>query len=305
MEVVRLDPALDQLIARDAHVEKVTGGFKFIEGPMWREGRLWLSDVVGDKIFAVTPDGKVEMLIDKAGGYPSPPADAYLGPNAMAADKDGSVLLAQQGGRKIVRIDSHLQLLPFLDSFEGKKLNSPNDLVFSPDGALWFTDPPYGLNKGDEDASKELPFNGVFRYKDGKLTALIKNLTLPNGLAFSPDGKVLYVNNSGPEMRTMRYTVAADGSVSDAQVVLSYSNHQGRGVPDGMKLDAAGNVWTTGPGGIRIVTPQGKVLGQIKLPETASNVGWGGDGKTLYITAQTGLYRITTLVGGELPLYGK
>src|ERR1700723_2999130 len=227
-EVIRLDKALDALIAPGTQVEKVAGGFQFTEGPMWREGRLWISDVVGDKIFAVSPTGKVDLLVDKAGGYKDPPPGKYLGPNAMVTDKDGSVLLAQQGGRTLMRItdplhNGQLKLSLFLDTFEGRKFNSPNDLVFAPDGPLL--------------------------------------------IAF-PDG-------SGP------------------------------GVPDGMKVDTVGNIWSTAPGGIRIVAPDGKVLGQIKLPETAANLAWADGGKRLYITAQTSVYRLKIVTAGKMPLYQK
>jgi gluconolactonase len=189
----------------------------------------------------------------------------------MVTDKDGTVILAQQGGRKVVRIDLHHKLVPFLDKFEGKKFNSPNDLVFAPDGTLWITDPSYGLAEGDKDPAQELPFNGVYHYADGKLTAAIKDLTLPNGLAFSPDGKTLYVCNSGPKMAVHQYHVASDGSLTEGPVLITYPDGSGPGVPDGMRVDSAGNMGTTAPGGIRIITPDGKVLGQIKLPETAGD----------------------------------
>jgi gluconolactonase len=308
-EVIRFDKALDALIEPGTQIEKVAGGFKFTEGPMWREGRLWISDVVGDKIYAVSPAGQVELLIDKAGGYKDPPLGKYLGPNAMVTDKDGTAILAQQGGRKVVRIERQLngklKLVPFLDTFEGEKFNSPNDLVFAPDGSLWFTDPSYGLAGGDNDPAKEIPFNGVYRYADGKLTLAIKDLTLPNGLGFSPDGKTFYVCNSGPKMAVHRYRVAADGSLSESEVLIAFPDGSGPGVPDGMKVDSAGNVWTTAPGGIRIVAPDGKILGQIRLPETAANLAWADGGKTLYITAQTSLYRLKVAILGRMPLYQK
>lgn len=309
-EVIRLDKALDSLIAPGTQIEKVSGGFKFTEGPMWREGRLWISDVVGDKIFAVSPAGKVDLLVDKAGGYKDPPPGKYLGPNAMVTDKDGTVLLAQQGGRKLMRItdphsDGQLELSPFLDSFEGRKFNSPNDLVFAPDGSLWFTDPSYGLAGGDKDPAKQIPFNGVYRYANRKLTAEIKDLTLPNGLGFSPDGKTFYVCNSGPKMAVHQYRVAPNGSLSEGPILIAFPDGSGPGVPDGMKVDSAGNIWTTAPGGIRIVTPDGKVLGQIKLPETAANLAWADGGQTLYITAQTSVYRLKVVTAGKMPLYQK
>lgn len=305
-EILRLDPALDTVIAPGTKIEKVADTFKFTEGPMWHEGRLWVSDVVGDKTYAVSADGAVQLLLDKSGGYPNPPAGSYLGPNAMVTDKDGTVLLAQQGGRKIVRIvraGDHLELRPFLSAFEGKRFNSPNDLVYAPDGSLWFTDPSYGLALGDKDPAKELPFNAVFRYANGQLTAAIKNLTLPNGIGFSPDGKILYVSNSGPDMCVMRYDVHADGSLSAGTKLIDYLHPTGRGVPDGLKVDMAGNIWSTGPGGIRIITPSGKVLGQIRLPQTAANLAFADHGKTVYITAQTTIYRIHVTTPGEMPLY--
>jgi gluconolactonase len=305
-EIIRLDPALDALIAPGTKIQMVADNFKFTEGPMWHEGRLWISDVAGDKTYAVSADGAVQMLLDKSGGYNNPPPGAYLGPNAMVTDKDGTVLLAQQGGRKIVRIvpvGDHLQLQPFLSNYEGKKFNSPNDLVFAPDGSLWFTDPTYGLALGDKDPAKELSFNAVYRYADGKLTPVIKNLTLPNGIGFSPDGKILYVSNSGPDMCVMRYDVGHNGSVPAGSKLINYPNPTGRGVPDGLKVDTAGNIWSTGPGGIRIIAPSGKVLGQIKLPQTAANLAFADHGRTLYITAQTTVYRIKVLTPGEMPLY--
>ncbi|HSY37286.1 MAG TPA: SMP-30/gluconolactonase/LRE family protein [Acidobacteriaceae bacterium] len=305
-EILRLDPALDAIIAPGTKIEKVADTFKFTEGPMWYEGRLWISDVVGDKTYAVSADGVVQLLVDKSGGYPNPPVGSYLGPNAMVTDKDGTVLLAQQGGRQIVRIvrvGDHLELRPFLSTYDGKKFNSPNDLVFAPDGSLWFTDPSYGLALGDKDPAKEFPFNAVFRFAHGKLTPVIKNLTLPNGIGFSPDGKILYVSNSGPDLCVMRYDVLPDGSVSAGVKLIDYPHPIGSGVPDGLKVDAAGNIWSTGPGGVRIIAPSGKVLGQIRLPQTAANLAFADRGTTVYITAQTTVYRIHVVTPGEMPLY--
>ncbi|MFL6550006.1 MAG: SMP-30/gluconolactonase/LRE family protein [Povalibacter sp.] len=304
MHIKRLDPALDALIAPDAQIERVATGFKFTEGPMWRQGRLWFSDLQNDKVLAVTPEGKVETLIEHAGGLNPFPPDSYLGPNAMVTDKDGSVLLAQHGGRRIVRLDPQLHATSFIDRYEGKKLNSPNDLVFAPDGSLWFTDPPFGLPKMDKDPGKELSFNGVYRYSNGKLNAVITDLTLPNGLAFSPDGKTLYVANFGPARFVNAYDVGANGSLSAARTLISYdANAPGAGAPDGLKVDSKGNIWTTGSGGIRIITPKGKVLGQIVLPEVAANLAFAEDGRTLYITASSSIYRLKLATPGNLPLY--
>jgi gluconolactonase len=302
-EVVRLDPALDALIAPGAQIEKVATGFKFTEGPMWRGGRLWFSDLVGNKMLAVTPQGDVELLIDKAGGLDNPPEGSYLGSNAMVTDKDGAVLMTQHGAHRIVRLDDKMAATPFIDKFEGKRLNSPNDMVFAADGALWFTDPPYGLAGQDKDPAKEIPFNGVYRYADGKLTAVIKDLPRPNGLGFSPDGKTLYVANTEPEMFVRKYPVAADGSVGPGTNLITFTAAEGAGVPDGLKVDATGNVWASGPGGVSIISPEGKKLGLIKLPEVAANVAWADDGRTAYITGSTSIYRVKLAGRGRMPVY--
>ena len=306
MRVDRMDAGLDAVIAPDAKVEKVAGGFVFNEGPMWRDGRVWFSDLVGNKMYAVSPDGKTELLIDKAGGMDNGAPGFYRGSNAMVTDKDGSVLMCQHSLRRIARVDDKLKVTNFLDKWEGKRFNSPNDLVFAPDGSLWFTDPPFGLDKKADDPAKEIPFSGVFRYAKGKVTAVIKDLPNPNGIGFSPDGKVLYISNTIPHLYVNRYDVKADGTLGKPTVVISYPDTPATEPPDGLKVDSAGNLWTTGPGGIRIINPQGKVLGQIKLPEVAANLAWGGaDGKTLYITATSGIYRVNALIAGELPLYRK
>jgi len=299
-----MDPALDAIIAPDTQLEKVAEGFAFTEGPMWREGHLWFSDVVGNKMYSMTPDGKYTVLIDHAGGLESYPAGMSKGSNGMVTAKHGSVLMTQHGIRRIAHLDASLKQTTFLDNFEGKKFNSPNDLVFAPDGSLWFTDPPYGLTMQDRDPAKEAPFNGVYRYANGKLTAVIKDLRRPNGIGFTRDGKTLYVSNSGPEMYVEKYSVNADGTVSQGTIFIDYPG-RAPDVPDGLKLDSADNLWTTGPGGIRIISPAGKVLGQIKLSETAANLAWADGGKTLYITASTSIYRLKVATPGKMPLYVK
>jgi gluconolactonase len=169
---------------------------------------------------------------------------------------------------------------------------------------LWFTDPPFGLFNGmDKDPARALPFNGVFRYANGKLTAPIRDMTLPNGIGFSPDGSTLYVSNYGPDMYVRAYTVGKEGALSNPRILIRYPAGSGPEGPDGLKVDRAGNIWTSGPGGIRIVTPKGKVLGQIKLPEAAANLAFAEDGHVVYITASSSIYRLRTRVAGELPLY--
>ncbi len=304
--IVRLDPAFDALVPKEAGIEKLAGGFTFTEGPVWRpSGVLWFSDVVGNVVRQWSPDGKIAVIL-QPGGYDgnSLPAGGFIGPNGMTADKDGAVLLCQHGNRRIVRIDKDRKVTTLVDKFEGKKLNSPNDLVFRSDGSLYFTDPPYGLPKQDDDPTKELKFNGVYRLGDGKLQLLVKDLTRPNGIALSPDEKTLYVANSDEKKRIwMRYDVAANGSISNGKVFADVTAEKESGLPDGMKVDSQGNVWATGPGGIWVFSPDGKHLGTIKPPEQPANCGWGDDGKSLYITAVTGLYRLKAAVAGEKLVY--
>ena len=306
-KIIRLDPAFDALVPKDARIEKVATGFTFTEGPLWRpEGLLWFSDVPGNLVRSVTPAGEVKVIIQNAGGSVSAPPGAFIGPNGMIADKDGAVLLCQHGDRRIVRVNRDMTITPVLDKFEGHRFNSPNDLVYRSDGALYFTDPPYGLLKQDDDPLKELKFNGVFLYAGGKLTVLVKDLTRPNGIALSPDEKTLYVANSDEKKRFwMRYDVAADGTVSNGRMFYDLADAKEQGIPDGMKVDSQGNIYAAGPEGVWVFSANGKHIGTIQPGETAANCGWGDDGKTLYITATTSVYRIRVAIAGEKPLYQK
>src|SRR5262245_825157 len=298
---------LDGVIAPDAKVEKVTSGYKFLEGPLWRASAnsLWFSDLVGNILYEWTPNGKTREVLNP-GGYDGKdaPAGAYIGPNGMVAGPDGAVVLTQHGNRRIARISPDLKLTTVVDRFEGKRLNSPNDLVYTPDGALYFTDPPFGLPKANDDPGKELPFNGVYRLSGGTLQAVIRDIALPNGIAFSPDYKTLYVANSEANRRLwMRYDVNADGSVSNGRVFADATSSKDEGVPDGLKVDSTGNVYAAGPGGVWVFSSTGTHLGTIKTPETPSNCAWGDDGRTLYITAVTGLYKVRTKIPGMKAVY--
>jgi gluconolactonase len=306
MSIVRLDPAIDELLPADARVEKLAGGFMFIEGPLWRpSGVLWFSDVPGNVTRQWSPDGRVIELLNP-GGYDGNalPVGGLVGPNGSTAGKDGTVLLCQHGNRRIVSIDRDMRLSTVVDRFQGKRLNSPNDLIYHSNGTLYFTDPPYGLPLQDDDPEKELPFNGVYRLKDGHLELLVDDMTRPNGLALSPDERTLYIANSDDNHRYWRrYDVAADGTLHNGRVFADVSADPEDGLPDGMKIDARGNVWATGPGGVCIFTPEGKHLGTVKPPEQPANCAWGDDGTTLYMTACTSLYRIRTSVSGQRLVY--
>jgi len=303
--IKKLDPALDTVIAPGTKIEKVASGFIFIEGPMWKEGKLWFSDVRGDKVRTYDPKtGKVTVILNDSGGVKNAPPTANFGSNGMITDKDGSILLTRMAIGTIEKVDDKGGLKPFLSKFEGKRFNSPNDLVFTADGALWFTDPSFGLPKMDADPKKELKYNAVWRYAGGKLTPVVTDMTQPNGIGFSPDGKTLYVSNSMPDMYIRAYDVAADGKLSHPRKLISWPGSS-NDVPDGLKVDSAGNIWATGPGGLRIISPQGKVLGQLIVPETVANVGFAEDGKTVYLTGSTSLYRLKTKIAGEIPMYYK
>jgi gluconolactonase len=304
-KIIRLAPAFDALVPQDARIEKVATGFLFTEGPLWRpEGVLWFSDVPGNVVRSVTPAGEVKVILQNAGGTTGAPPGVLIGPNGMIADKDGAVLLCQHGSRRIVRVGKDMTITPFLEKFEGHRYNSPNDLVYRSDGALYFTDPPYGLTRLDDDPAKELKFNGVFLYSGGSLKAIIRDLSRPNGIALSPDEKTLYVSNSDEKKRLwMRYDVATDGSVSNGRMFYDLAGAQEQGIPDGMKVDSQSNVYATGPEGVWVFSPDGKHLGTIQPGETAANCNWGDDGRTLYITASTSVYRIRVSIPGEKPLY--
>jgi gluconolactonase len=308
MSILRLSPAFDALIPPGAQIEKLADGFMFTEGPLWRpDGVLWFSDVIGNVTRQWSPDGTIKELL-RPGGYDgnSLPQGGFIGPNGSTAGPDDTVMLCQHGNRRIVRIDEHLNVTSVIDSFEGKKLNSPNDLVYRSDGALYFTDPPYGLPLFDDDPNKELPANGVYKLSDGRLELLVDNMTRPNGLAFSPDEKTLYVANSDESYRIwMRFDVQPDGTLRNGSVFADVSAEPEGGLPDGMKIDSLGNLFATGPGGIWVFSPDAKHLGTIKPPQQPANLAWGDDGKTLYITAVTGLYRLRTSVMGQKLVYSR
>jgi len=316
-DIQKLDPALDRLIAPDAKLERIATGFnKWTEGPVWtREGNLLFAEIPANNIVQWIP-GKGATVFMHPSGYEG--SEPYKGPepgsNGMTLDPDGRVNVAGHARRTVWRmesVDPKAQITVLADSYQGKKLNSPNDLVYKSDGSLYFTDPPYGLpTQSDNDPVKELQVNGVYRivgarqHKPGapperdKLQLVIKDLARPNGLAFSPDEKFLYVAESGKK-QWMRYRVHPDGSVSDGTLFLDASTDPGDGGPDGLRVDTEGNIYGSGAGGVWIISSEGKHIGTIKVPERVSNVAWGDkDGKMLYITASTSLFRIRLKASG-------
>jgi gluconolactonase len=304
-EVIRLEPALDAIVPAGARVEKLAVGFQFTEGPLWmRDGYLLFSDPNANAIYSWIPDGQVAIYRTKS-GYTGVDIGEYgqPGSNGLALDREGRVTIAEHGNRRITRLERNGVLTVLADRYEGKRLNSPNDLVYKSDGALYFTDPPFGLPKFHEDPRKELPYSGVFRYADGQLQLVSKELSGPNGLAFSPDEKYLYVTNWDAKKKVvMRYEVNPDGTLSTGLVFFDMGGAPGEEALDGIKIDRRGHLYVSGPGGIWVLSPEGKHLGTISAPELPANFAWGDeDGKTLYMTARTGLYRIRLNVPGIRP----
>jgi gluconolactonase len=303
--IQRIDPALNKLVPADAKIEKLAGGFRFTEGPVWIRdggGYLLFSDIPANAILKWTPAGvttfRKPVFPDKH------PDGQFVGSNGLTLDAQGRLISCEHGNRRVARTEKDGAITVLVDRFEGKRLNSPNDAVYQKNGDLYFTDPPYGFQKQDDDPAKELPFNGVYRLTaNGKLELLVKDMTRPNGLGFSPDEKLLYIANSDPKRKNwMVFDVRADGTLANGRVFFDVTQERADGLPDGLKLDAAGNLYCTGPGGVWVFSPDGKHLGTIRPPEVPANCHWGdADGKTLYMTARTGLYRIRLNAVGLRP----
>ena len=305
-EVVRLDDRINELIAPDAKIEVLASGFAWSEGPVWVRdgGYLLFSDIPRNSIMKWSEKDGLSLFMKPSGYTGLTDYGREPGTNGLTLDHEGMLVACEHGDRRISRLTKDGGKLTLVDNYEGKRLNSPNDLIFRSNGDLYFTDPPYGLPKHEDDPRKELAFSGVYRLsRDGRLTLLTKDLSRPNGLAFSPDEKFLYVSNSENPPVWMKFSVNADGTLGAGKVLYDATAAVKQGLPggpDGMKVDRNGNLFATGPGGVYILTPEGKVLGRIDTKQRTANCAWGGDGSVLYMTADSYLCRIQTKTRGAV-----
>ncbi len=305
-KIIKYDNALDKLIAPDAKIEVLASGYVWTEGPVWVKNGNYLlfSDVPDNTIFKWKESEGVSVFLKPSGYTGTGVYSNEPGSNGLIINQKGELVACEHGDRRVSAMPlSHGGKRTLADNFEGKKFNSPNDVVQHSSGAYYFTDPPYGLPKQEKDSGIELPF-GVYRIgTDGKVSQVISDLTRPNGLAFSPDEKILYVAQSDPERAfIMAYPVQVDGSLGKGKVFYdatpTVKEGKLRGLPDGLKIDKQGNIFSTGPGGVLVITPEAKLLGIIHTGEATANCAWGDDGSTLYITADMYLCRIKTLAKG-------
>src|SRR5688572_16546968 len=295
------DKGLHDLVAADAPIERVAGGLVFTEGPVWRGNALYFSDIPNNRIvrWRRLPEGP-ELTTYVTGRS-----------NGLTLDRQAHIVAAEHGGRRVVRIADSGERTVLAERFEGKRLNSPNDVIVKSDGSIYFTDPPYAVQIATPGAvrpegwwkasipGKELTVHGVYRLApDGALRLLADDFALPNGLAFSPDESVLYVNDSAHK-HIRAFDVGADGSLAGSRILLDMGSKD-PGVPDGMKVDSQGNVFCTGPGGLWVCRADGTLLGRIILPALPANVAWGEDGSVLFATARTSVYRIQTKTRGAI-----
>jgi gluconolactonase len=320
--VTKLDPTLDELISPDAKMEEVRTGYGFTEGLVWvpqgGTGYLLLSDMPANVIYKLSIDGKQQSVFLDRSGYtdrdtwrvgfmqtngkakddPKYEEFPMIGSNGLTLDRQGRLVIATWAGRSIGRIEHNGKRVTLTDGFEGKRFNGTNDLVVKKDGSIYFTDDTGGLRKRDDDPRRGVQFSGVFMWKDGKTSAVIRDIPHTNGLAFSPDEKILYAN--GSRDRFLRaYDVQPDGTLTNGRMLIDLNNDPRPGITDGMKVDTKGNIWESGPGGIWIISPQGKALGHIQVPELVANVAFGDpDYKTLYIPARTSVYKLRVNVRG-------
>ncbi len=307
-EIVRVDPALDALIPPDAEIEVLAGGFEWSEGPVWIPdddgGSLLFSDIPNNAIIQWREGVGTRIFMKPAGYTGVVDYGAEPGTNGLLLDREGRLVMCEHGDRRISVLTKNGGKRTLVDNFQGKRLNSPNDACFKSNGDLYFTDPIYGLPKRWDDPLRELGFCGVFRLStDGVLTLLTDRMTRPNGIAFSPDESKLYVAQSDAQAALwMEFPVLKDGALGQGKVFADVTEHIGKpgrpGGPDGLKVDHQGHLFATGPGGVHVFTPEGKLLGRIATGERTANCAWGGDGSWLYLTADMWLCRVKTTTKG-------
>jgi gluconolactonase len=303
-EVKRLDPRLDKLIPKGAKIEVLSSGFAWAEGPAWdkENGVLLFSDVHRNQIIQ-WKEGVGQSIYMEPSGYTGvTPRGGGLGSNGLMFDNDGNLLLCEHGDRRLAILTKGGGKRTLVNSYHGKRLNSPNDLCVASNGDIYFTDPAYGLPQGWDDPTKELSYSGVYLLKkSGELVLLISNLRAPNGVCLSPDEKTLYVANANEDwIGFMAYPVNADGTVGTGRMFYDATADGKKqvGGPDGMRVDTKGNLWATGPGGVYVFSPNGEVLGKIETGERIANCAFGNDGSVLYLTSDMYLCRIQTSVIG-------
>ena len=303
--IERLDPRLDRLIAAEAEIEILSQGFQWCEGPVWipREDSLLFSDVPANRIFQWRPGGAVRVFMEASGFAGGASTLPEPGSNGLTLDSLGRLTLCEHGDRRITRLEPQGGKTVLASRYQGKRLNSPNDLCYRSSGDLYFTDPPYGLGTQDEDdPAKELDFQGVFRLTpQGDLRLQTQAMSRPNGLAFSPDEKTLYVANSDPRLALwMAYPVDENGDLGEGRVFFDATRwvDEDSGLPDGLKVDRQGNLFAAGPGGVLVLGSDGAHLGTIRTGRKTSNCAWGEKGSTLFVTAHRDLLRLSTLTLG-------
>ena len=304
--IERIDPAFDKLIPKDAQLEIIAAGFAWSEGPLWRKddkgGYLLFSDIPRNTVFKWKEGQGVSVFLNPSGYTGSKFYGLEPGSNGLTLDPKGRLVSFEHGDRRVSVLTKNGGKRTLVDNYMGKRLNSPNDGCFKSNGDLYFTDPPYGLPKREHDARRELDFFGVYRLaKNGTLTLLTDEMPRPNGIAFSPDEKTLYVAQSDPKQAIWKtFPVKPDGTLGKSRIFHDVTKHVGTrpGLPDGLKTDKDGNVFASGPAGIYVFNTKGKLLGRIHTGERTANCGWGNDGTTLYVCAHNYMCRIKTTTKG-------
>ena len=306
--VDRFDDRLDDLLPSDAAVELLDVGFAWPEGPVWHtaEGCLLFSDIPRNAIYSWTERGGARIWMQPSGYTGVAYYGKEPGSNGLTFDGQGRLWACEHGDRRVSRLEPRGGKVTIVDSYRGRRLNSPNDLVLSSAGDLYFTDPAYGLHRRYEDPRRELPFCGVYLVRAGTREAVLLSdeLDNPNGVAFAPGEQELYVTQSNPRKAViMRHPVRADGTLGHGAVFRDFTDRttEGPGLPDGIKTDCDGNVFTTGPGGVWVLGPDGKILGRVVTGCRVANLCWGDDGSVLYLCSDDYLCRIHTLTKGHLP----